>query len=122
MQIQTYSSANLEAGEQIEINLSGKVQSSGLITTQSNTTGLIIGGTFLLIVLGLGGYLLFKRSKLRMDNQEIEDAAAIEDEESILDAIIVLDDAYKNDEIPEDAYNNCRSELVEKLKKLTGAM
>jgi mono/diheme cytochrome c family protein len=119
MQIQTYSANRLENGTEIKLNLNGRTQSSVVVATTSNTPGLLIGVGFLLIVIIAGGVWYFRKYKRSQTETEMLEE---EDQGTILDAIIVLDDAFKSGDIPEEAYLARRTELVSKLKKNQGAV
>ncbi|PKO13125.1 MAG: hypothetical protein CVU39_20315 [Chloroflexi bacterium HGW-Chloroflexi-10] len=119
MQIQTYSANRLENGTEIKLNLNGRTQSSNVVATTSNTPGLVIGVGFLLIVIIAGGVWYFRKYKRSQTETEMLEE---EDQDTILDSIIVLDDAFKSGDIPEEAYLARRTELVSKLKKNQGAV
>jgi hypothetical protein len=42
-----------------------------------------------------------------------------EDEETLMDAIIALDDQYRAGNLPEEAYLERRADLKEKLRKIS---
>jgi hypothetical protein len=46
------------------------------------------------------------------------DGADSESAESLMDAIIALDDLYRSGQLPEEAYQQRRAELKAKLKEL----
>ena len=46
------------------------------------------------------------------------DESIDDDVESLMDAVIALDDAFKSGEIPEKAYKNRRNELINQIKNL----
>ena len=51
-------------------------------------------------------------------NQELQMDTLSEDEETLMDAIIALDDQYHAGNLPEDAYLERRAVLKEKLRKI----
>lgn len=118
MNIQTYSGEAMEAGEVIRVNVSGKVKQSSQLVQTGNTLSIIIGSVGLLLAVGVAFY--FIRKKQNADNEEIE-PAEIEEEDlnSLLDAVIALDDSFGKGGIPQEAYINRRNELTKKIKLLT---
>jgi len=89
-------------------------------------TWLMIGvGAVGLILVGLGFYLFLRDRKLRQLEDEFEDDEEItaedslgNDRESIMDAIIALDDQFKVGDISKEAYEKRRDELKDRLKNL----
>ena len=118
MTFQLYTASNLSAGSNLQINLSGKVDSSSP-TGSSNLSGLIIGlGAFGLVLIGAGVWFLQQR---RAPLEEVEDEGepvADETEDDLLDAILALDDLYKAGNLPAEAYQQRRAELKDRLKQL----
>jgi hypothetical protein len=54
------------------------------------------------------------------DEYEPVEDGTYEDPDSIVDAIIALDDLYAAGELPEEAYQQRRAELKERLRIVTG--
>lgn len=118
MTFQLFTGSGLSGGDSIKVELSGRSASSGPSAT-SNITGLLIGlGVFGVVLVGAGVWLIRQRKLQEEDTGEVEDDAAPEDEESLLDAILALDDLYQAGKLPEEAYTQRRSELKERLRKL----
>jgi len=116
MDIQTYSSNNLVDQNEIVIKLTGKIK----IVSQKEDNSLIsilIGASVFVIAVLLAFIWLRKRNKKLeiVENNEQED-----DLEALLDAVIALDDANKNGEIPEIAYQSRRNELIQRIKTIKG--
>lgn len=116
MDIQTYSSNNLVDQNEIVIKLTGKIK----IASQKEDNSLIsilIGASVFVIAVLLAFIWLRKRNKKLdiVENNEQED-----DLEALLDAVIALDDANKNGEIPEIAYQSRRNELIQRIKTIQG--
>jgi hypothetical protein len=75
---------------------------------------LIIGGSVLLIAIFSAVFYLRKKMKV---NEVVDDFEGDEEDlESLLDAVIALDDAFQLGEIPESAYYNRRNELTHLIK------
>jgi hypothetical protein len=120
-----YQSDSLASGSTLTLTISGMPgDKPGFVLDQR--TWLMIGvGTLGLILIGLGIFLFLRDRRLRKleeefegDNEEGEEDALGEDRESIMDAIIALDDQYKSGDILKDAYEKRRDELKDRLKNL----
>jgi hypothetical protein len=125
-----YSGNNLSAGSQLTMNLSGKPNlGAPTIPTSDSKTELAIGlGVFGVALIAAGAWLYFRNKTRYVDEDEIEvdaadeaefeTSAAFEDADTVMDAIIALDDQYQTGNLPEGAYRKRRAELKEKLSEL----
>ena len=94
------------------------------LSGEENTT-LLIGIAIFGLVLVAAGVWFYLRTKSN-PAQETEPAGStkdveingIDDRESVMDAILALDDLYKEGQLPEDAYLERRAELKSHLKQL----
>ena len=124
-----YSGGALSAGSDLAMELSGRPKGTGtnILTGSDNRTSLLIGLGSLGVVLVLAGVWLFRKNHA----EDVEDENGEEDEnevypapsddpEALMDAIIVLDDLYKAGELPEEAYQQRRSQLKEALNRQVG--
>ena len=78
-------------------------------------------GTVGILLIGLGIFLYLRDSKQFNEEIEIVEApvevdALGEDRDTIMDAMIALDDQFKAGELPREAYEKRRMELKERLK------
>jgi mono/diheme cytochrome c family protein len=125
-----YNGSSLLAGSSLEFTLSGKPKqatSTGITTgtMQNLAIGLGVFGVVLLIV----GLWLFRQNRIKNNRQQAAAAAAVEtdtqvdalveDEATLMDAIIALDDQFRAGNLPEDAYLERRAELKEKLRQVS---
>jgi mono/diheme cytochrome c family protein len=125
-----YNGSSLIAGSSLEFTLSGNPKKA---TTSIFTTGtmqnMAIGLGVFGLVLVLVGLWLFRRYQRKLALQRslegmdmaaspIEVYATPEDEGTLMDAIIALDDQYHAGNLPEEAYLERRAVLKEKLRKL----
>jgi len=118
MTFQLYTASNLPAGSDLQINLSGKVDSSAP-AEGSNLSGLIIGlGAFGLVLIGAGVWFFQQRRAPLEAVEDESEPVANETENDLLDAILALDDLYKAGNLPAEAYQQRRAELKDRLKKL----
>jgi mono/diheme cytochrome c family protein len=125
-----YNGSSLSAGSSLEFTLSGNPKKATTSfftkgTMQSMAIGLGVFGVVLVVV----GLWLFRRYQRRLALQKLPEGvdmvealtevdASPGDEETLMDAIIALDDQYHAGNLPEEAYLERRATLKEKLRKL----
>jgi hypothetical protein len=123
--IQLFTSGSLAAGAKLDLNLSGSPQGSSTSSAVgTNPNELIIGlGVFGVVLVVAGIWLFRRRSQVpeeadeadeESEPEEVDDSSA----DSLLDAIVALDDLYQAGELPEAAYKKRRAELKERYKAL----
>ncbi len=127
---QMYNGSSILAGSSLEFTLSGKPKqatSTGITTgtMQNLAIGLGVFGVVLLIV----GLWLFRQNRIKNNRQQAAVAAAVEtdtqvdalveDEATLMDAIIALDDQFRAGNLPEEAYLERRAELKERLRQVS---
>jgi mono/diheme cytochrome c family protein len=127
----TYNGSNLLAGSALEFTLSGKPKQTTAPTVSKGTSqNLAIGLGIFGLALVVAGVWLFRRSRIKTARQQSAEGmdpgiaesqldTTPEDEETLMDAIIALDDQYHAGNLPEDAYLERRADLKEKLQKLS---
>ncbi len=118
----TYTGAQIAAGGNLEAVLSGKVGGGGVSLSTSSGSSLAIGlGAFGAVLIGAGIWL-YRRTNRGESEEDVddEDASAdeMEDPQVVMDAIIALDDLYKEGELSEEAYHTRRAALKARLKAL----
>ena len=106
----------LAQGSKVQINLSGKIKSSAQLS-QSSTTSLVVGGVVFLITIVVAIFWFRSRSQKRKSEFVEEE----DDLDSLLDAVIALDDAHNRGDIPTSAYEERRSELILKIREIQGS-
>ncbi len=114
------------------MELSGRARgnSSNLLTGAENRTSLLIGlGAFGVALIVVGVWLFRKNHSADEDEEDEDDEDGDpeadsddlpDDPDALMDAIIALDDLYKAGELPEEAYQQRRAELKEKLNRVVG--
>ncbi len=126
-----YTSDALKTGTTVPIELSGKPNgttasstSGSLLTSAESQSSLLIGLAALGLVLIFAGVWLWRRErKLRPDvdedeaEEDDEPEDDLDDADSLMDAIIALDDQFKSGQISEEAYEQRRSELKKRLQQ-----
>jgi hypothetical protein len=117
-----YQADSLASGSTLTMTISGMPGDKPGFVLDQRTWILIGVGAVGLILIGLGIFLFLRDRKLRMledefesDDESDEDSLG-ENRESIMDAIIVLDDKFKAGEILKEAYEKRRDELKDRLK------
>ena len=126
IQFRMYTSGQINAGGDVTLELSGspKQTSTSLVTSSNNRTNLLIGIGSLGLVLVVAGVWIWNRQRSRLEEtdepQEEADPEidALADPNTIMDAIIALDDLYQAGELPEEAYQQRRSTLKERLREV----
>ncbi len=127
--IATFSASNLTKGSTLDLTISGQPNTSpsataGTSTDSGSPVPLVVGLVAFGVVLAGGGYWLIRQRRAASEPDEGEEgfvpAGPTESVESILDAIVALDDLYQAGELPEEAYKERRAELKTRLKELRG--
>jgi uncharacterized membrane protein len=112
---QIYHSSPLVAGESVDFSVSGKPASGAGTTSLTQNQTLLIGVGALGFVLILAGVWMYMRDRNPVEETE-EEKDEFEDTDSVLDAIIALDDLHRAGKLGDDAYHRRRDELKAKLK------
>jgi hypothetical protein len=115
---QIYSAGALQDGSTLALTFSGSPQAAATgIVSPALLIGLGILG-LLLVAAGLILYLRGRRKALATGQAEAIDPEAIDDETARLaDTILALDDRFAAGKIDQNAYQQQRAELKEKLKE-----
>lgn len=122
---QMYSTDRIESGSSLGLVVSGRPRGSAGISLGSGSS-LVIGLLAFGGVLIIGGLWLFRRSRAgsgEANPEEGEEAgfAHVDQDEDIntmLDAILALDDQYQAGELPEEAYRERRAALKDRVQKM----
>lgn len=125
-----YNGSSLLAGSALDFRLSGNPkQAASSLFTAGTAQNLAIGlGGFGLVLVGVGVWLFlrnprklaFKRSAIGTEPSSTFSDVVVssEDENTLMDAIIALDDQYHTGNLPQEAYLERRAVLKEKLRKV----
>jgi hypothetical protein len=130
MSFHAFSSGSLPAGQTLNVNLSGQAgqassaSAGGLIPGASNVE-LVIGIGTLGLALVIAGILILRRSRMNAvpaggPSLPAGNGPDSEDTDTLVDAIIALDEKFRAGEIPESAYKLRRSELKARLRDRLG--
>jgi hypothetical protein len=124
LQYHMYNGPTLEAGNELQLTVTGKPQGGAMTVTAGSNTNLIVGAAVLGVVLLVAGVWLYQRSRPAPDEAAEDEmpvaVATAESPESLMDAILALDDLYQEGKLPEEAYLQRRSELKRRLERATG--
>jgi len=120
-----YNGSSLAADEELRLTISGRATGDSLVSGLESNTGLLIGVGALGLALIAAGVWLFQRNRAQIDKNEEGDESETsgkpspdEDADTLMDAILALDDLYKEGQLPEEAYHQRRAELKERLKTI----
>jgi hypothetical protein len=119
MNFQTYTASGLAKDESIEFTLTGAPETTAVNPDITQNKNLLIGIGALGVALILAGAWLFWRDRNKR-NEEVDEEEGddeFEDPESLMDAIIALDDLHRTGKITDEAYQQRRSELKDALKR-----
>jgi mono/diheme cytochrome c family protein len=115
-----YNGSDITKGGKLSFNLSGLPKQSTPIAspTGSSTTNLIIGGGVFLLALLLTGGWLVRSGVLKFHPVKAAEPAprAAEDPDTLIEAILTLDDLHKEGRLAESAYQSRRAELKDRLR------
>jgi mono/diheme cytochrome c family protein len=122
---QTYNGSALNAGDVLRLSVTGSPAGSSSALTVGSKTNLLVGvGAFGFVLIAVGVFLFLRnRNNQFIEDDLVDDVApstgvGAENAETVMDAILALDDLYRAGELPEDAYRQRRAELKERLKEL----
>jgi hypothetical protein len=118
-----FSSKQLGPGANLSFSLSGKpdLSASAPGETTNSRQALIFGAGALglaLIGVGVWMYLRDRKTTSETDDLDTADEDEFDDAESVMDAIIALDDLHRAGKIPDEAYQARRAELKDQLKRM----
>ncbi len=119
---QVYEFSEVKPGSSMKLKLSGKPDATAaapaVATDAKSNQPLLIGVGVFGAVLILVGAWFFIRDRNKKEEEESEDEDdEFEDDDSIMDAIIALDDLHRSGKISDEAYKKRREELKTALKK-----
>lgn len=125
-----YNGSSIIAGSSLEFTLSGNPKNgTASIFTAGTMQNLAIGLGVFGIALVAGGLWLYRRNQRKlalrgsMESVDMTEAAtevgaSLADEDTLMDAIIALDDQYHAGNLPENVYLQRRAALKNKLQKI----
>ncbi len=114
-----YTASAFNKGESLRFTLSGMPKNTAVAADPLQNQTLLVGIGAFGVALVLAGGWMYMRDKRREEEEEEENVQEdeFEDSESILDAILALDDLHRAGKISDDAHRTRRAELKNALKK-----
>ncbi len=117
---QVYTTNDIANGASLAFTLSGQPQGgpAGPAAGSSNTN-LFIGGGIFLAALALSGWWLYRSGMIKRRTPRLSGVQTVMDEnpDTLIDAIITLDELHKEGTLPDSAYQRRRAELKERLQR-----
>ena len=126
-QYHMYNMSSLIAGSELRLIISGKMAGAGMSIVAGDSTNILIGvGAFGAVLLAAGGWL-FMRNRGKTDEEDDSDnfedenvPPSLETQDTLMDAILALDDLYQEGRLPKEAYQERRAALKARLMEVTG--
>jgi|WetSurMetagenome_2_1015567.scaffolds.fasta_scaffold36695_2 hypothetical protein len=116
-----YQGSNLASGSTLTYEISGKPGDVASPSTNNRLIILIVVGAVGILLVGVGLFLILRdRFKRKTNTVDALDTGGSnkQNQDSILDTIIALDEQYKEGRISRDAYSKRRDELKGLLREL----
>ena len=118
---QVYEFGEIKPDSVLKIKLSGQPKqtsaASGTTAIKSNQPLLIGVGAFGVALILAGVWMFMRDRRKRKEEVDEEEADEFEDPESLMDAIIALDDLHRAGKLSDEAYQQRRNELKDALKR-----
>jgi hypothetical protein len=113
-----YTSNSMNAGDTFSFTLSGKPGNTAVNADLTQNQNLLIGiGALGVAFIVAGVWLYWRDRKSGRDNFSDDDQAEYGDPDSVLDAIVAIDDLHREGKLSDAAYQKRRAELKNSLKK-----
>ncbi|MBN1536126.1 MAG: c-type cytochrome [Anaerolineales bacterium] len=113
-----YSGSSIKVGQDLNLTITGSLAGSPSISLGSNPELVVGVGVFGLSVAVVGVWWYWKNQRKRMIEKTRKFGTTLESTESVMDAILALDDLFQNGELPEEAYHQRRTQLKDRLRTL----
>jgi mono/diheme cytochrome c family protein len=114
---QTYSTGSIKAGDTITFTLTGEPKTVSVSPDLTQNKNLLIGIGALGLVLILAGVWMYMRDGSKKEEEAEEEDVEFDDSESIMDAIIAIDELHRAGKLSDQAYKERREELKNALKR-----
>ncbi len=113
-----YSTSAISEGENLDLVLTGEPKDATTVTPDvTQNKNLLIGIGALGLVLILAGVWMYMRDNNKNEEEVEEEEDEFGDSESIMDAIIAIDELHRAGKLSDQAYKERREELKNALKK-----
>ncbi|HNN14634.1 MAG TPA: c-type cytochrome [Anaerolineales bacterium] len=114
---QMYTSGAINKDASLVFTINGEPKDTTATADVTQNRNLLIGVGALGLVLILAGVFMFLRDKKKEEEAEEEDGSDFEDSESVMDAIIAIDELHRSGKMSDEAYQKRRDELKNELKR-----
>jgi mono/diheme cytochrome c family protein len=124
VQYHLYNGSSMQPGSEVRLTISGSPAGEDSSTNTGQNTNLIIGlGALGLVMILAGGWMYLRNQSAQTVRKPALPEVKTHDDspENLMDAILALDDLYKEGKLPEDAYLERRAELKRRLKEKLAA-
>ena len=115
-----YTAQGLSKDENFEFTITGKPETTAVNPDVTQNKTILIGAGVFGVVLILAGVWMFMRDRKRteeVDEEGQDDEIEFDDPESIMDAIIALDDLHRAGKLSDETHQTRRNELKNALKR-----
>lgn len=115
-----YTADGVDKGGSYEFTITGQPETTAVNPDVTQNKTLLIGVGAFGVVLILAGVWMFMRDRKRpeeLNEEEEGDEEEFDDTESIMDAIIALDELHRDGKLSDEAYQTRRNELKSTLKR-----
>jgi hypothetical protein len=118
MNFHVYSASGLKKDENLDFTLTGKPETTAVNPDITQNKTLLIGaGAFGIVLILAGAWMYMNDRRKREEEVDDEEDDEFDDPESIMDAIIALDDLHRAGKLSDEAYQRRRNELKNALKR-----
>lgn len=118
MNFHVYSASGLKKDESIDFTITGKPETTAVNPDITQNKTLLIGvGSFGAVLILAGTWMYMKDRRKREEEVDDEESDELDDPESLMDAIIAVDDLHRAGKLSDEAYQQRRNELKNALKR-----
>ncbi len=118
MNFHVYSASGLKKDESIDFTLTGAPKTTAVNPDITQNKTLLIGaGAFGVVLILAGVWMYMNDRRKREEEVDDEEDDEFDDPESLMDAIIALDDLHRAGKLSDEAYQQRRDELKNALKR-----
>ncbi len=113
-----YTSTRMNAGDTFSFTLSGKPENTAVNPDLMQNQNLVIGiGALGFAFIVAGAWLFWRDRRGGGESSTDDEDAGYDDADSVLDAIVAIDDLHREGRISDEAYRKRRAELKNSLKR-----
>ena len=118
MNFHVYSASGLKKDESIDFTVTGEPKTTAASPDITQNKSLLIGiGSFGVVLILAGAWMYMRDRRKREEEVDDEESDELDDPESLMDAIIAVDDLHRAGKLSDEAYQQRRNELKNALKR-----